>query len=272
MSDTEMIDAAPDAVRVIEDRPQPMAVTAQQATPAYLLQLAVQQGADLDRLERLMALQERWEASESRKAFVQAMTAFKAEPMEIFKRKEVSFKTQKGETNYKHAELSDVVDVVVPAMARHGLSHRWDVRREQARIFVKCILTHRLGHSESIELDGAPDDSGTKNNIQQMASTITYLQRYTLLCMVGLATKDEDDDGAGGGAAEAVPEYTGPLAALLSASINVLRETTNDGDALAFWKEERTRLQSDKDAYAAFKKACEMHRQALASKAKEGAA
>ena len=58
----------------------------QAATPSVLLAMAVQQGADLDRLERLMALQERWEANEARTAFVAAMTAFKAEPLEIFKR------------------------------------------------------------------------------------------------------------------------------------------------------------------------------------------
>ena len=80
-------------------------------TPSTLLAMAVAQGADLDRLERLMALQERWEAGEARKAFTQAMTDFKAEPLEIFKRKEVGYKTKEGDfVGYKHAQLCDVVD------------------------------------------------------------------------------------------------------------------------------------------------------------------
>ncbi len=184
-------------------RSAPRTATAIATTPGDLLRIAVESGADLDRLERLMALQERWEAGEARKAFVQAMTEFKAEPLEILKRKRVSFETRDGETtSYKHAELSDVAEVVVPAMARHGLSHRWDVKQESGRIIVTCTVTHRAGHSESVTLDAAPDASGKKNAIQQVASAITYMQRYTLLAITGLATKDDgDDDGNAAGAA-----------------------------------------------------------------------
>lgn len=181
--------------------PTPQAVTLKSATPADLLQMAVAQGADLDRLERLMALQERWEAGEARKAFVAAMTAFKSEPLEIFKRKQVGYSDKNGNfVGYKHAELSDIADVVVPAMARHGLSHRWDIKKESNRVVVSCIVTHKLGHSESVTMDAAPDDSGKKNSIQQVASAVTYLERYTLLAATGMSTKEQvDDDGAGFG-------------------------------------------------------------------------
>ena len=207
-------------IEPIDDAPQPQrsAVTTM-ATPADLLRMAVQSGADLDRLERLMALQERWEANEARKAFVVAMTEFKAEPLEIFKKKQVSFITRDGDTtSYKHAELSDVADVVVPSMARHGLSHRWDVKQDGARIVVTCTVTHRAGHSESVTMDAAPDASGKKNAIQQMASSVTYLQRYSLLAIVGLATKSEDDDGRGGPDVE--PEPTAILQAFRDAAMN----------------------------------------------------
>lgn len=172
----------------------------QPATPTMMLAMAVERGASLEYIEKLMALQERWEANEARKAFTEDMTQFKAEPLEIFKRKHVGYETKDGAfVGYKHAELSDVADVVVPAMARHGLSHRWDVKQVDKRIHVTCTVTHRLGHSESVTMDAPPDDSGKKNSIQQVASAVTYLQRYTLLAIVGLATKSEvDDDGAGG--------------------------------------------------------------------------
>ncbi|WP_080398455.1 ERF family protein [Burkholderia pseudomallei] len=55
-----------------------------------------------------------------------------------------------------------------------------------------------MGHSKMVTMSGAPDNSGKKNAIQQAASTITYLQRYTLLAATGMSTKDDDDDGAGG--------------------------------------------------------------------------
>jgi hypothetical protein len=168
-------------------------------TPATLLQMAVSQGADLDKLERLMAMQERWEASEARKAFTVAVTAFKAEPLTVFKRQTVDFSSAKGRTHYKHATLSDVTDVVGPAMAKHGLSYRWDVRQDGKTVAVDCVVTHALGHSERVSMSGPLDDSGNKNVIQQAGSTVTYLQRYTLLAVTGLATEHEkDDDGRRG--------------------------------------------------------------------------
>ena len=166
-------------------------------TPSHLLAMAVQQGADLEKLEKLMALQERWDANEARKAYVAAMAAFKAEPMTIGKNKHVSFATSKGKTEYDHAELSDVTAVVVPAMAKHGLSHRWTVKQENNKITVACVVTHALGHSESVEMSAPADDSGGKNTIQAIGSTKSYLERYTLLASVGMATGGQDDDGRG---------------------------------------------------------------------------
>lgn len=172
------------------------------ASPFGMVLTALSRGASLELVEGAMKAHERWEANEARKAFVQAMADFKAEPLEIFKRKHVGYTTKDGEfVGYKHAELAHITDVVVPAMARHGLSHRWDLQQGGGRIAVTCTITHRLGHSEAVTLDGTPDASGKKNSIQQVASTITYLQRYTLLAATGLATKDDaDDDGRGAGA------------------------------------------------------------------------
>ncbi len=58
-----------------------------------------------------------------------------------------------------------------------------------------CTITHELGHSESTSLTANPDISGSKNAIQAIGSTISYLERYTVLALTGLATKDMDDDG-----------------------------------------------------------------------------
>lgn len=193
-------------VGVVEDKPvQVFEAPAGTPTPATLLAMAVQQGADLDRLERLMALQERWEANEARKAYVESMVAFKAsEDLQIGKNKHVRFETTRGVTEYDHAELSDCVAVILPALARHGISHAWTFHQDQTGCTVGCVLTHRLGHSsEPVTMTAAPDDSGGKNKIQSIASTKTYLERYTLLAATGLATggtlggESDDDDGRG---------------------------------------------------------------------------
>lgn len=229
------------------------AIVGGSAHPVDLLQIAVERGAPMDLIERLMALKERHEANEARKAFVDDMAEFKKEPLEIFKRKAVGFTTKDGDfVGYKHAELSDVAEVVVPALARHGFSHRWDVKQEAGRITVACIVTHRLGHSESLTMDAPPDDSGKKNKIQQVASAVTYLQRYTLLAVTGLAAKNMDDDGAGSGDGE--PELTDEL-------LRDLRATKTDDAALAFWNANRTGL--DPMLREKFKQAVISHRNAL---------
>ncbi|WP_204117322.1 ERF family protein [Paraburkholderia sp. C35] len=190
---------APSAKLPAVQQEQPVAQTAVSVTtPGDLLRLAVQKGADIGMLERLLDLQQRFEEREAAKAFVAAMSAFKREPIEIYKRKGVGYHTKEGDfVGYKHAQLSDVTDAIAPAMARHGLSFGWDVQQQSNQITVHCVVTHQLGHSKTVTMVGAPDTSGKKNAIQQVASTVTYLQRYTLLAVTGMSTKDEDDDGQG---------------------------------------------------------------------------
>lgn len=166
-------------------------------TPSDLLRMAVEQGADMEKLERLMALQERWEANQARKAYVESMAEFKRNPPEILKDKKVNFKTDKGTTSYTHASIGNVVEKIVGGLAEHGFSHRWIPRRsEGGMISITCVITHKLGHSEETTLEAGLDQSGGKNNIQAMISTKTYLERHSLLAATGLATSDTpDDDG-----------------------------------------------------------------------------
>lgn len=172
-------------------------INAPAITPMAMLQIAVQQGADLDKLQKLMDLQERWEASEARKAFVSAMSDFKANPPDLIKNKHVSFQTAKGKTEYDHATLDQVSLAIGTALSKHGLSHRWVTDQADGRIKVTCMITHSMGHSESVSLHSAADDSGGKNSIQAIGSAVTYLQRYTLLAATGMAVQDQDDDGKG---------------------------------------------------------------------------
>jgi uncharacterized protein YyaL (SSP411 family) len=58
---------------------------------------------------------------------------------------------------------------------------------------VTCVLFGH-GHSEETTLSGPADASGSKNAIQAIGSTLTYLQRYSLVQALGLAAA-EDDDG-----------------------------------------------------------------------------
>ena len=82
-------------------------------------------------------------------------------------------------------------------MSEQGLTASWSTTQEANQVTVTCRITHVLGHYEETSLSSAHDNSGGKNAIQAIGSAITYLQRYTLLALTGLATKDQDNDGAG---------------------------------------------------------------------------
>ncbi len=183
----DLVDALPEPIK-----PGPI-VHLPAVTPMQLLQGAIERGATVEQLSGLLALQERWEATQARKAYVQAMTEFKADPPTIIKNKGASF--DKGKTTaYEYADLANVVTVIAASLSKHGFSHRWRHSQSDGKITVACILTHVMGHSEETELTGPADTSGSKNGIQAVGSTSSYLERYTLLGITGLAAKGQDDD------------------------------------------------------------------------------
>ena len=162
---------------------------------------------DVGKLQALLEMRERWSKEEARKSFVVALTNFKADPPEVLKTKHVSFSAGGGKTAYNHADLAGASAQIGAALSVHGLSHRWNVEQtKEGRIAVTCILMHVLGHSESVKMESAADQSGGKNNIQAIGSATSYLQRYTLFAAAGVIAKEQgDDDGASSGP-------TGPVA------------------------------------------------------------
>jgi hypothetical protein len=182
------------------------------ATPAALLQIAMDQGADLDRLEKLMDMQTRWEEREAQKAFTEAMVAFKAENVVVTKDR-----TNK-QHNSMYTSLGQLVSTVTPFLSRHGLSADWDIEQSSG-ITVTCIITHRLGGSKRVSFTAPPDTSGAKNVIQQIKSTITYAKAVTFESACGLASTDanDDDDGAGSGDQKTQKQQKPPEKARLAA-------------------------------------------------------
>ncbi len=178
----QMVIAEPNGKALIEVR---------QPTPMDLIQMAVQQGADVDKLEKLMDLKLRWEANEARKAFEEAFAAFKTEVIELVRDKD---NKQYGS---KYISLANLVNTVTPYLSKHGLTMRWDLDQSHG-IKVTCIVTH-AGHSTSASMSCPPDTSGAKNLIQQIKSAITYAKACTFESVCGLASTDAnvEDDGNG---------------------------------------------------------------------------
>lgn len=198
-------------VQKIEPAAQAVAVV----TPTQILAQAYEKGASIEQLTQLLELQDRYyaqqekqEKREAEKAFNLALSEFKKGAPVITKDKRVQYTKKDGSVvDYKHASLSNVVYTINDLLANHGLTATWDTNQESGLVRVTCVVSHRLGHSKSVSLLGSPDDSGGKNGIQAIGSTISYLQRYSLLAAVGLATEEQDDDGRGAN----LPEVKEPV-------------------------------------------------------------
>jgi hypothetical protein len=157
------------------------------AMPMRLVEMAVAKGADIDQLSKLMDMQERWEAREARKAYLDAFARFQSIVPTITKNK-------KGH-NYMYAPLADIAAQIRESLRSCGLSYRFEIKDEGIQITVRCIVSHRDGHTEVTSMTSEPDTSGSKNAIQSRGSTVTYLQRYCLIGALGLTTADSDMDG-----------------------------------------------------------------------------
>lgn len=177
--------ATKDSVEIMES-PKALPVT-----PYDMVTQAVMNGASVDVVGKLLDLHERWEANRARKAFDAAVSDAKAEIPKVVK-------NRSGHNSTRYADFSAYAQVVDPIISRHGLSYRFRTVQTD-RISVTCILSHRDGHSEENTLSGPADKTGNKNDIQAIGSTLTYLQRYTLVQALGLAASNDDNGKAAGG-------------------------------------------------------------------------
>lgn len=166
-----------------------------------LIEKAVVAG-NIDLVDKMMVLQDRWEANEARKAFNNALAAAKSEIKPIIKNRTVGFEAKNGgsDVSYQHEDIAGIADQIDGILAKHGLWYRWRPVNDFATgmVSVTCIVSHKLGHAEETTLSGKIDVSGAKNHLQAVGSAVTYLERYTLKAALGLASKHDDDGRASG--------------------------------------------------------------------------
>lgn len=155
--------------------------------PSALIEKAIESDAGVDKLERLMDMQLRWEAEQAKKEFQAALTQFQNKCPVIDKKK--------NGHNYKYAPLCDIVSQIKNLLSECGLSYRFEQEHSEGKYKVTCVVTHVDGHSEYTSMEAYPDNTGSKNDVQAIGSTVTYLQRYTLTGALGITTADEDMDG-----------------------------------------------------------------------------
>jgi hypothetical protein len=182
-------------------------------TPMEMAYQLIQNGADLGSVKEMLAVSRELAAEQARRAFDAAIAEAKAEIP-------IVAKNATGHNSKRYADFAAYAAALKPILAKYGLSYRF--RTEQTdRITVTCVLSHKDGHSEENSLSGPADNTGSKNAIQAVGSTLTYLQRYTLVQALGLAAGEDDD-----GKAVTISEQGGPITEEQAAAIRALVEKT----------------------------------------------
>lgn len=97
--------------------------------------------------------------------------------------------------NYSYADLAQILEISRPLMNKHGLSViQFPATQEDGKIGLRTILAHKSGE----HLDGfyeLPIESAAKmSTAQACGSVITYMRRYALAAVLGIAQTDEDAD------------------------------------------------------------------------------
>ena len=163
-------------------------------SPMDAVIVAMEKGYSPEFIEKMMDLQERHEKNEAKKAYDKAMAAFRSEPIFISK------DLKNDQYNSYYTSKGNLINTAAPILGKYGFSHRFDFKGGEP-MTMTCILTHANGHSESVSIPGPLDKSGSKNSLQQIKSTITYLEIATFEAVTGLASQGGslDDDGNGAG-------------------------------------------------------------------------
>lgn len=94
----------------------------------------------------------------------------------------------------RYADLAEVLNTVRPVFAKHGLAVTQFPSFADGIANVETILTHESGEW----MAGTASAPVSKQDAQGVGSAITYLRRYSLAAVAGIAQEDDDANSAVG--------------------------------------------------------------------------
>lgn len=154
---------------------------------------------DIDKLERLIAMQERVQARDAELEFNRAMNAAQAEMRPI------SANASNPQTRSRYATFDKLDRALRPIYTHHGFSHSFDEGESPKpdHVRVLCYLAHTSGHTRTYHRDMPADGKGAKGGdvmtkTHAAGAAGSYGARYLLKGIWNVAIGDEDDDGNGG--------------------------------------------------------------------------
>lgn len=170
--------------------------------------LARDPAVDIDKLERIMALQRQMTLDRAEMEYAEAMSACQNEMEPI--RKDAENKQTKS--NYATYHALD--RALRPIYTKHGFEVTFDTAdaSQPDHILILCMITHKGGHKRIHRAPMACDGKGAKGGdvmtkTHAMGSALMYGRRYTLGLGFNIVTADmKDDDGNAAGAGETISD------------------------------------------------------------------
>jgi hypothetical protein len=176
-------------------------VVRHKTTPMDLLQLAIEKEGSIDVIERLAALQMQIQDRDDRVAFSEAMASFRDNVPVIIRERPIHGKNdangKQGPLLYKGVALEDVATPLSKALLAHGITYRFkSADLPDGRTRVTCLLRLKgtAYEEEGATLAAPTDTSGGKDTLKGVGSTVSYLEKYTLLQSCGVHVYGADPE------------------------------------------------------------------------------
>ena len=186
---------------VMSDKPAnlPVISTETQAIMQMIERVVLNPDADMDKLDKMLDMQERILNRNAKQAFTADLAAMQAELPLVGKSGE-------GHNKAKYARLEDINEAIRPTLQKYGFAVTFRTKQADKTLTVTAILSHRMGHSEETDLILPLDTSGSKNAVQAVGSTISYGKRYALCLLLNISTGDDTDGNMPTAGHEVKPE------------------------------------------------------------------
>lgn len=178
---------------VKHEQPSVPAVSESAAIIQVIERAAMNPNVDIDKMERLLQMQERIMERQAKASYMAALAEMQPDLPEIPE-------NGKGHGNIKYALWEDINEMIKPVLGNHGFSLSFRTGQADGKIIVTGVLSHRDGHSEETTMHLPTDTSGSKNAVQAVGSSTSYGKRYTAQALLNLTSRGDDDDGQAAGA------------------------------------------------------------------------
>ena len=148
---------------------------------------------DVEKMERLFAMQERVQAREAEAAFNTAFSEMQPHLPHITVKNKI---VHNGKVISEYADWPSISAAITPILSEYGFSLNFGGSNTSDHKTTIAKLRHCSGHVETNEITLPHDTSGAKNKVQAIGSSSTYGQRYSACPLVGVVVHGSDDDGA----------------------------------------------------------------------------